>query len=316
MRFWASLIFTAFLMMAVASQEKVQLTLNLMPGGAASRLITGKLKGEWASPKPIAIDLELRSSTFIVIANLTSEGDAIIQVQPQGLQIKGKVGETQLEWTVTPNGDVIAQWQDFKFESGKLPEEQSSRWRKAFTASAEATITPKGRIKSVKMPEFPKDLPNWSEVPNVLKIAHQIVTGFLQTLWLPMLPTESVKVGSQWKFDLPLTMLDFEPQMTLPFNCSLAKLTFDEAVINVHAEHKGELSLSLKRLAADDPKLTIKRGEISVKGEINFLVNMGVPQKARWTLKGEIVGNVEVEKAKPSEFTFRYEAEFDDQLVF
>ncbi len=316
MRIGATLLFASFLATTVLAQEKVQITLNLMPGGAASRMVTGKLKGTWASPEPTPVDLELRSSSFIFVANLTGEGDAIIQIQPQGLQVKGKVGETILEWTITPNGDVIADWQGFRFESSKLPEEQRSKWRKAFTASAEVTITPQGRIKSVKMPEFPKDLPNWAEVPIVPRAAHQIVTGFLQTLWLPMLPSETVKVGSQWQFDLPLTMFEVDRTLSLSFTCSLTKLTWDEAIISVQAEQEGELALSLKRLSPKDPKLTIQKGQISVKGEITFLVNMGVPQKARWALKGKIEGKAEVGKAESTNFTFHYQAEFDDQLVF
>ncbi len=301
---------------AVAAQEKVKLSLDLMPGGAASRIITGKLKGEWASPEPIPVELELRSSNYIVVANLTAEGDAIIQIQPQGTQVKGKIGETTMEWTITPSGDVIAEWQGVKFDSSKLLEEQRAKWRKAFTASFEVVITPQGRIKSVKMPEFPKDLPRWSEVPIVPKAAHQIVTGLLQTLWLPMLPTEPVKVGSQWQFEMPLTMLDIERTLTLPFNCSLTKLTWDEAVISVRAEHKGEVALPLRRLHPEDPKITIQKGQLDLKGEITFLVNMGVPQKAKWTQKGEVTGTAEVENMAPVSFTFRYEAELDDQLLF
>lgn len=300
----------------VAAQEKVKLSLNLMPGGAASRIVTGKLKGEWASPEPIPIELELRSSNYIVVANLTSEGDAIIQIQPQGTQVKGKIGETTMEWTITPSGDVVAEWQGIKFDSSKLPDEQRAKWRKAFTASIELTITPQGRIKSVKMPDFPKDLPRWEEVPIVPRAAHQIVVGLLQTLWLPMLPTEPVKVGSKWQFEMPLTMLDIDRTLTLPFNCSLSKLTWDEAVINVRAEHKGEVALPLRRLHPQDPKITIQKGQLDFKGEITFLVNMGVPQKAKWTQKGEIAGTVEVGKEPPVSFTFRYEAELDDQLLF
>ncbi len=301
---------------SIAAQEKVSLSLNLMPGGAASRVVTGKLKGEWASPEPIPVELELRSSNYIVIANLTGEGDAIVQIQPQGIQIKGKIGETPMELTITPSGDVIAEWQGVKFDSSKLPEEQRAKWRKAFTASIELTITPQGRIKSVKMPEFPKDLPRWEEVPLVPKAAHQIVMGLLQTLWLPMLPTEPVKVGSQWQFDVPLTMLDVDRTLTLPFNCSLTKLTWDEATISVRAEHKGEVALSLRRLHPQDPKITIRKGLLDFKGEITFLVNMGVPQKAKWLQKGEIEGTAEVADAAPVNFTFRYEAELDDQLLF
>ncbi|MFN3422605.1 MAG: hypothetical protein ACK40X_12875, partial [Armatimonadota bacterium] len=292
---------------AIAAQEKVKLSMDLMPGGSASRIITGKLKGEWASPDPTPIDLELRSSSYIIVANLTAEGDAVIQIQPQGTQVKGKIGETAMEWTITPSGDVVAEWQGVKFDSSKLPEEQRSNWRKFFTASIELVITPQGRIKSVKMPEFPKDLPKWSEVPLVPKAAHQIVSGLLQTLWLPMLPTEPVKVGSQWQFEMPLTMLDIDRTLTLPFNCSLTKLTWDEAVISAQAEHKGEVSLSLRRLHPDDPKITIQKGQLNLKGEITFLVNMGVPQKAKWTQKGEITGTAEVKESPPVNFTFRFE---------
>jgi len=72
------------------AQEKVRLSMDLMVGGAASRIVTGKLKGEWASPEPIPVEIELRSSTYIVVANITGEGDAVIQIQPQGLQVKGQ----------------------------------------------------------------------------------------------------------------------------------------------------------------------------------------------------------------------------------
>jgi len=299
-----------------AAQDKVQLSMNLMVGGAASRIVTGKLKGEWASPEPIPVEIELRSSTYIVVANLTGEGDAVIQIQPQGLQVKGKIGETPMEWTITPSGDVIADWQGVKFDSSKLPDEVRSKWRKAFTSSIELVITQQGRIKSVKMPEFPKDLPRWSEVPFVPRGVHQIVTGLIQTLWLPMLPKEPVKVGSQWQFELPLTMLDIDRTLTLPFNCSLTKLTWDEAVISVQAEHKGEIALPLKRLHPSDPKITIQKGQLGFKGEITFLVNMGVPQKAKWSQKGEISGTAEVEGMPLVAFTFRFDAELDDQLVF
>jgi hypothetical protein len=43
---------------------------------------------------------------------------------------------------------------------------------------------------------------------------------------------------------------------------------------------------------------------------------MGVPQKAKWSQKGEISGTAEVEGTPPLAFTFRFEAELDDQLVF
>lgn len=300
----------------IAAQEKVKLSMNLMPGGAASRIITGKLKGEWASPDPIPVELELRSSSYIIVANLTAEGDAVIQIQPQGTQVKGKIGEAAMELTITPSGDVVAEWQGVKFDSSKLPEKQRATWRKFFTASIELVITPQGRIKSVKMPEFPKDLPRWSEVPLVPRAAHQIVSGLLQTLWLAMLPTEPVKVGSQWQFEIPLTMLETDRTLTLSFNCSLTKLTWDEAVISAQAEHKGEVSLSLRRPLPDDPKIKIEKGQLGFKGEITFLVNMGVPQKAKWTQKGEITGTVEVKDSPPVNFTFRFEAELDDQLLF
>lgn len=316
MRLLTTVLFAVLLLGAISAQEKVRLTLNLTPGGAASRIVTGKLKGEWASPDPIPVEVEMRSSTYIVVANLTSEGDAVIQIQPQGLQVKGKIGEMPVELTITPSGDVIAEWQGVKFDSSKLPDEERTKWRKAFTAQFELIITYQGRIKSVKMAKFPKDLPKWADFPLVPKAVHQIVTGLLQTLWLPMLPTEPVNVGSQWQFEIPLTMLDTDRTLSLPFNCSLTKLTWDEAVISVSAEHKGEVSLTLKRLHSSDPKITIQRGQLSLKGEISFLVNMGVPQKAKWTQKGEIAGVAEVENTPPVAFTFKYEAELDDQLVF
>lgn len=300
----------------ILPQEQVRLSMDLTVGGGASRIITGRLKGEWASPEPIPVEVELRSSAYIVVANLTGEGDAVIQVQPQGLQVKGKIGESSMEWTITPSGDVIAEWQGIKFDSGKLPDDLRTKWRKAFTSPAELIITSQGRIKSVKLPEFPKELPRWSEIPFVPRAAHQIVTSLIQILWLPMLPSEPVKVGSQWKFEIPLTILETDQALTLPFDCSLKKLTWDEAIINVRAEHKGEIALPLKRLHPGDPKITIQRGQLEFKGEINFSVNMGVPQKAKWLQKGEIAGTVEAGGIQPVSFTFRYEAELDDQLLF
>lgn len=301
----------------IAAQEKVRLSMNLMVGGVASRIVTGKLKGEWASPKPIPFEFEIRNSTYIVITSVTGEGDAVIQIQPQGFQVKGKIGETPMEWTITPGGDVIAEWHGVKFDSSKLPDELRSGWRKALTASLELVITPQGRIKSIKMPEFPKDLPKWTEVPFVPRAAYQfLTTGLLQTLWLPMLPTEPVKEGEQWQFEIPLTIFEVDKTLSLPFKCSLAKVALGEAVISVQAEHKSEPTLSLKRLHPNDPKITIQKGQFDFKGEITFLVNMGVPQKAKWSQKGEITGTAEVEGKAPVAFTFRYETELDDQLVF
>ncbi|MER3500265.1 MAG: hypothetical protein IMHGJWDQ_001419 [Candidatus Fervidibacter sp.] len=306
----------ALLLGHLAGQETGQLTLNLMPGSAASRIVTGKLKGEWAAPNPTPVELDLRSSTYIVVNNILENSDAVILIQPQGLTVKGKVGGVPLEWTITPSGDLIAEWAGIRFDSSKLPDEQRSKWRKAFTASYELTITPQGRIKTAKMPEFPKDLPQWSEVPLVLRGVHPIVMGLLQMLWLPLLPTEPVKVGSQWQVEVPLTMLELDRLLSLPFSCRLAKLSWDEAIISVKAEHKGEVALSLKRLHPTDPKITVTRGQFSLAGEITFLVSMGVPQKAKWTHKGEISGTVAGGEGTDKPFTFRYEAELDDQLVF
>ncbi len=299
-----------------AAQETVRFSLNLTPGGGASRILTGKLKGEWIAPSPVPVEIDLRISTYIVINNILQNGDAVVLVQPQGVQIKGKAGETPLEWTITPAGDVIAQWGDTRFDSSKLPEEQRSKWRKAWQASTEIVLTPQGRIKSVKMPEVPKDLPGWTEVPGVSRVAHQIVMGLLQTLWLPLLPTEPVKVGSKWQVEVPLPMVETEQPPSLPYTCTLAKLSWDEAVIQAEAEHKADLSLSLRRFHPNDPKVTVNKTHFALKGEISFLTTIGVPQKAKWSLKGEISGTVTPEGMAPEAFTFRYEAEVNDQLEF
>ncbi len=298
------------------AQETVRLALNLTPGGGASRIVTGKLKGEWSAPTPIPVEVDVRVSTYIVVNNILANGDAVILVQPQGVQVKGKVSDTPLEWTVTPSGDVIAEWEGVRFDSSKLPEEQRAKWRKAWQAAAEITITPQGRIKAVKMPEVPKDLPNWAEVPGVPRMAHQIVMGLLQTLWPALLPTEPVKVGSQWQVEVPLTMIETDQPLSLPYSCTLTKLSWDEAVVSVQAEHKGDISLTLRRIHPTDPKITINRARFALKGEVTFLLSVGVPQRAKWSLKGEIEGTVVPEGMAPESFTFRYEAELNDQLEF
>ncbi len=307
-----ALLLTGF----ATAQETVRLALNLTLGGSASRIVTGKLKGEWSAPTPIPVEVDVRVSNYIVVNNVLANGDAVILVQPQGVQVKGKVGETPLEWTVTPSGDVIAEWEGVRFDSSKLPEEQRAKWRKAWQAAAEFTITPQGRIKAVKMPEVPKDLPNWTEVPSVPRMVHQIVMGILQTLWPAPLPTEPVKVGSQWQTEVPLTMIETDQPLALPYSCTLTKLNWDEAVVSVQSEHKGDISLTLRRFHPTDPRVTINRAQFSLKGEITFLLSVGVPQRAKWSLKGEIGGTVAPEGKTPESFTFRYEAEFNDQLEF
>ncbi|GBC99533.1 hypothetical protein HRbin17_02058 [bacterium HR17] len=312
----AALFALAAIATQARAQEAVRLTLNLMPGGAASRVVTGVIKGEWRSPEPLPVKLEVRVSSYIVVSQVLSNGDAVITVQPQGFQLKGTVGDAPLEWVITADGDLRACWRDRTFDSRQLPQEARTPLRKALTAAYEVTISPQGAIKSVKAPESVKaDI--WKEVPPEPKLAHKIAQALLQTLWLPLLPNEPVKVGNRWSVNVPLAMFEDETSFPLPLNCTFARTEGDEAHIAVQGELKGEgAELALKRVHVSDPKVTVQRGQLQLSGEVVFVLSLGVPQRAHWKLSGEVAGAVTPAEGTPQTFSFRFEADFNDQLLF
>jgi len=297
-------------------QEGIKLTLNLMPGGAASRVITGTVKGEWQAPEPIPVNLEVRVSHYIVVSQSLPNGDAVITVQPQGFQLKGKVGDIPLEWMVSADGHLQAQWGDQTFDSRKLPEEQQKQLRQALTASYEVTISPQGAIKGVKAPASVK-AEVWRDVPSEPKIAQQIVAALLQALWTPLLPDKPVKVGDRWAAQVPLAVFENAETFPLPLTCTLDKTEGDEAHIAVQGELKGEgATLTLKRLSERDPQVTVERGQLQINGKVVFLLSLSVPQRAQWQLSGEIAGQYKIPDSSLNAFTFRFSADLKDELVF
>lgn len=298
------------------AQEGLKLTLNLTPGGAASRVIAGTIKGEWRAPDPIPVNLEVRVSHYIVVSHSLPNGDAVITVHPQGFQLKGKVGDIPLEWIVSADGHLQARWGDQTFDSQKLPEEQQKQLRQALTASYEVTVSPQGVIKGIKAPAGVK-AEVWRDVPSEPKIAQQIVAALLQTLWTPLLPDKPVKVGDRWAAQVPLAVFESAETFPLPLTCKLDKTEADEAHITVQGELKGEgTTLTLKRLSDRDPQVTVERGQLQINGKVVFLLSLSVPQRAQWQLSGEMSGQYKVPDGSPNAFTFHFNADLKDELVF
>lgn len=316
----ASLI--AMVVTLARAQEQIRLAINFVPGGTATRVVTGKIKGEWQGPTPkspdkpvtVPFDLTARVSFYIVVSQITQEGDGVISVQPQGTQIKGTIGEQPLEFVITYDGDVKASWGAWSFDSTKLPDEERKKLRQVLIAGYEITISPQGKIKAVKLSEALQEA-----VPSAnIQLVNQLLSATLQTLLPAPLPAEPVPVGKSWQFALPVPLFETEKPVVLPFNCTLAELRGNEAVIAVQSEAKGDAELTFKRRSEKEPKITIKSGQLQVKGEVIFLLDVSVPQRATWKLSGEAKGIVTppIKDALPVAFNLRFSAELEDQLLF
>ncbi len=309
-------------MTVAVAQEQVRLAINFVPGGTATRIVTGKLKGEWQGPTPkspdkpltVPFDLTARVSFYIVVSQITEEGDGIVSVQPQGTQVKGTVGEQPLEFVIGYDGDVKASWGAWSFDSTKLPEEQRKKMRQVLTAGYEITVSPQGKVKAVKLSEALQG----AVPPADISLVNQILSATLQALLPAPFPEEPVPVGKSWQFALPLPLFETEKPVELPFKCTLAELRGNEAVIAVQSEAKGDADLTLKRRSEKEPKITVKSGQLQAKGEVIFLLNVGVPQRATWKLSGEAKGIVTppAKDASPVAFNLHFAAELEDQLLF
>lgn len=310
---WATLTF---------AQEKVRLAINFIPGGTATRIITGKVKGEWTGPtkespdKPVTIsfDLSVRASSYITVSHVTAEGDGVILIQPQGGEAKGTVSDQPFEFIITYNGDVKLSWGALSFDSTKLPEEERAKMRKLLTSSLELTLSPQGKIKGVKPPEALKEVLPQEAIEALSKVVPNVMLRGL----LPVpFPAEPVAVGKSWQMGLPIPIFESETP-TLPIVCTLKGIVGDEAVITVQTEAKGDADLTFRRPSPEAPAVTIKSGELKVTGELFFLLSMGIPQRASWKIIGEAKGIITPPKkdASPLPFSARWSMELRDELSF
>ncbi|MCS7265823.1 MAG: hypothetical protein NZ805_13435 [Armatimonadetes bacterium] len=321
MRFVHLMLVAAFLVSVAVSQE-VQLSVNFVVGGSATRIVSGKVSGEWHGPTPLSptkpvtftFDLSVRAQSLITVVNVTPEGDGVVVIQNQGAEVKGTAGDQLFELVVTPEGDVKFLWGALSFDSTKLPEADRKKLQKLVTLSPSLTISPKGKIKEFQLPEEVKKV-----VPELdVQFVNAIVTATLQTLLPAPLPEKPVKVGQSWELQIPVLAFETAEPLTLPITCTLAEVRGDEAVIRVSAEAKGDANLTLRRWSEKDPKVTILNGSLLARGEVLFLLSFGVPQRSEWKISAEAEGSVTLPEkdASPVPFRFRLSAEIREHLVF
>jgi hypothetical protein len=321
MRFAISVVLVA-LVATLALAQEVRLSLAFVPGSSATRIVTGKVSGEWNGPTPISptkpttflFDLSVRAENLLTVAKVTPEGDGVIVVTPRGVEVKGTAAEQPLELLITSDGDLKFSWGALGFDSTKLPEADRKKLQQLLTLSHSVTISPQGKIKDFQISEAIKEI-----APQVdVQFINAVVTATLQTLLPASLPEEPVKVGKSWEIDLPVLAFETPEPLSLPISCTLAEVRGDKAAIKVSAEAKGEANLTLRRWSDKDPKVTVTQGEFSANGEVIFLLSIGVPQRATWRMIAEAEGFVTpTEKgASPVPFKFRLSAEIREQLVF
>ncbi len=310
------------LAITTAASQEVQLSINFVLGGSATRIVTGKVSGEWHGPTPLSpnkpvtftFDLSVRVQSLITVANVTSEGDGVVVIQPQGAEVKGTVGDQPFDLLITHDGDVKFSWGAFSFDSTKLPEADRKRLQQLMTLSTNLTISPKGKIKAFQLPE---DIKKFAPEIDV-QFINAVVTATLQTLLPAPLPEKPVKVGQSWEIELPVLAFEVPEPLFLPVTCTLAEIRGDEAVIKVSAEAKGDADLTLRRWSEKDPKVTVSRGSFSARGEVIFLLSVGVPQRATWKISAEAEGSITPPQkdALPIPSRLRLSAEIREQLVF
>jgi hypothetical protein len=321
MRFALSVMLVA-LVATLALAQEVRLSLAFVPGSSATRIVTGKVSGEWNGPTPLSptkptsflFDLSVRAENLLTVAKVTPEGDGVIVVTPRGVEVKGSAAEQPFELLITSEGDIKFSWGALSFDSTKLPEADRKKLQQLLTLSHSVTISPQGKIKDFQISEAIKEIEPQVDV----QFINAVVTATLQTLLPASLPAEPVKVGKSWEIALPVLAFETPEPLSLPISCTLAEVRGDEAVIKVSAEAKGEANLTLRRWSDKDPKVTVTQGEFYANGEVIFLLSVGVPQRATWRMKAEAEGFVTpTEKgASPVPFKFRLSAEIREQLVF
>jgi hypothetical protein len=321
MRFAFSVGLVALVATFALAQE-VRLSLTFVPGSSATRVVTGKVSGEWNGPTPLSptkptsflFDLSVRAENLLTVARVTPEGDGVIVVAPRGVEVKGTAAEQPFELLITPDGDLKFSWGALSFDSAKLPEADRKKLQQLLTLSHSVTISPQGKIKDFQISEAIKEIAPQLDT----QFINAVVTATLQTLLPAPLPAEPVKVGKGWEINLPVLAFETPEPLSLPISCTLAEVRGDEAVVKVRAEAKGEANLTLRRWSEKDPKVTVTQGEFSASGEVIFLLSVGVPQRATWRMKAEAEGFVTPPEkgASPVPFKFRLSAEIREHLVF
>lgn len=321
MRFAKSLLLVA-LAASVATSQDVQLSINFALGGSATRIVTGKISGEWHGPTPLSptkpvtltFDLSVRAQSLITVTDVTPEGDGVIFIQPQGAEVKGTVGDQPFELLITNEGDVKFSWGALSFDSTKLPEADRKKLQQLMTLSVNLTISPKGKIKAFQLPEdIKKVVPEFD-----VQFVNAIVTATLQTLLPAPLPEKTVKVGQSWEIGLPVLVFETHEPLFLPITCTLAEVKGDEAMIRVSAEAKGDADLTLRRWSEKEPKVSVSRGSFIANGEVIFLLSVSVPQRAKWKISAEAEGSITLPQKDASSVPFRFRllTEIGEQLVF
>lgn len=310
------------LIAAMVSAQEVRLSLGFFPGGTATKVTTGKVSGEWHGPTPLSpdkpvtftFDLSVRASSLISVEDVTADGDGVITVQPIGVEVKGISGEQPFELIISPEGDVKFSWGALSFDSTKLPEADRKKLQRLLTLSHTLTVSPQGKIKEFRISETIREI-----APQVdIQFVNAIVTAALQTLLPAPLPSEPVKVGKGWQFELPVLFFETSEPLSLPVHCTLAEIRGYEAVIKVSVEAKGEADLTVRRWSEKDPKVTIAQGEFSAQGEVIFLLSINVPQCSTWRIRARAEGTVTAPEkdASPIPFKFRLSAEVSEHLLF
>ncbi len=321
MRFAQLALLIVFFTVVALSQD-VQLSINFVLGGSATRIVEGKVGGQWhgltplspTKPTTFTFDFSVRVQSLILVTNVTPEGDGVILIQQQGAEVKGTAGDQPFELLITPNGDVKFSWGAWSFDSIRLPEADRKKLQQLMTLAPSLTVSPKGKIKEFQLPEEIKKV-----VPEIdVQFVNAIVTATLQTLLPAPFPEKPIKVGQSWEIGLPVLAFETTEPILLPITCTLAEIRGDEAVIRVSADAKGDADLTLRRWSEKDPKVTVLRGSFTVSGEVIFLLSVSVPQRATWKINAEGEGSITPPQkdSSPIPYRFRLSAEIREQLVF
>ncbi len=319
---WLFCIGSVVLATAWVAAQEVRLALSFYPNSSATRVITGKVSGEWRGPdllspaktKAFSYDLSVRSTSVVTVTGVTAEGDGVITLQQQGLEVTGTVDGQAFALSITPEGDVRLSWGAISFDSTKLPAADRKKLQQLLTLAPSLVLSPQGKIKAVNLPETLKDL-----VPGLdVQFVNAFLSAMVQTLLPAPLPAEPLKVGRSWEVVLPVLAFETPEPLPFPITCTLAEVRGDEAVITVKAEAQGDTDLTLRRWSEKDPKVTITNGRMTANGEVIFLLSFGVPQRSVWRLEAEAEGYIAAPEkdATPLPFRTRFSAEWRDQLVF
>ncbi|MCS7223802.1 MAG: hypothetical protein NZ959_04510 [Armatimonadetes bacterium] len=318
-------LLTVAMMMAtvsmVGAQETVRLTLNFPLGGSASRVVSGHVKATYNGPTPLSpdkpetlvFDLKFRQTFFVSVEKVTDEGNGLISVQPMGTNVEGIFANNPLNVTISADGHLTASWGALSFDSAKLKPEEQAALKKMLTSRSYVTITRTGKVVQVSLPDIPPGSPDFS------RELSQGLSWMLQMLTPVNFPEKPVRLGEEWKINLPIPIFEGEKVPQLTVLCRLHEIKGGEAIITATAESAGPADLTLKKLSPTDPQVTIKSGEMKGTARISFDLFVSVPRRSVWHLtakaEGIIVADVKGEK-KSAPFSLEMSGEVTDELLF